>query len=174
MQAEIFDMRTERTEAGVYLSAELQFELPTLAEDALHKGIPMYFVTEAEIVRERWYWSAQQATLAVRHMRLSYQPLTRRWRLNVSPSPLDSTGLGVVMGQNYDALSDALAAMQRIARWKIAEPSALDRNARYQVHLRFRLDMSQLPRPLQIGAMGRSGWNLSVARSQPLAGDAER
>jgi hypothetical protein len=32
--------------------------------------------------------------------------------------------------------------------------------------LRFQLDMSQLPRPLQIGALGRSGWSLAIARTE--------
>ena len=55
--------------------------------------------------------------------------------------------------------------MQRIVRWKIAPAAAIDPQEQYQVQLRFRLDLSQLPRPLQIGALGRSGWNLSLARS---------
>lgn len=172
--AEISEMRLDFGDDGLYLSAALQFTLPALAQDALHKGIPMYFVTEAEVLRDRWYWYDQQVATATRHMRLSYQPLTRRWRLNVSPLPFESSGLGVVLGQNFDELADVLAAMQRIARWKIAEAQAIDPQSRYSVNLRFRLDMSQLPRPLQIGAMGRSGWNLSVARSQRFAPEPQR
>lgn len=167
--AEIPEMRLDYGDDGLYLSAALQFTLPALAQDALHKGIPMYFVTEAEVLRDRWYWYDQHVVTTLRHMRLSYQPLTRRWRLNVSPLPFENSGLGVVLGQNFDELPDVLAAMQRIARWKIAEAQAIDPQSRYSVNLRFRLDLSQLPRPLQIGAMGRSGWNLSVARSQRFA-----
>ncbi len=166
---EVGEMRLEHTEEGLYLGASLQFDLPALAEDALRKGIPMYFITEAEVLRDRWYWYDQHVVTTVRHMRLSFQPLTRRWRLNVSPVPFEGSGLGVVMGQNFDDLADVLAAMQRIARWKIADAQAIDPQSRYSVTLRFRLDMSQLPRPLQIGAMGRSGWNLSMARSQRFA-----
>jgi hypothetical protein len=162
----ITEMRLEHIDEGLVLSASLQFELPTLAEDALQKGIPLYFITEAEVLRDRWYWVDQQVATTVRYMRLSYQPLTRRWRLNVSSAPFESSGLGVVLGQNFDQLADVLVAMQRIARWKIAEPDRFDPQARYTVQLGFRLDLSQLPRPLQIGAMGRSGWNLSMARSQ--------
>ena len=56
--------------------------------------------------------------------------------------------------------------MQRIVRWKIADhQTAIDPQERYQVQLRFRLDLSQLPAPLQIGRWGRSGWNVSLARS---------
>ncbi|MDD2711733.1 MAG: DUF4390 domain-containing protein [Simplicispira sp.] len=162
-------MQLQRTEDGVYLSAALRLELPPLVEDALYKGIPMYFVAEAEVARERWYWYDQPIVQAVRHLRLSYQPLTRRWRLNVSSVPFEKTGLGVVLGQNFDELDDALDALQRIAHWKIAEdPAAVQPGARYRVQLNFRLDLSQLPRPLQIGALGRSGWDLSVAHDQRL------
>lgn len=162
-------MQLQRTEDGVYLSAALRFELPPLVEDALYKGIPMYFVAEAEVARERWYWYDRPLIQATRHLRLSYQPLTRRWRLNVSPVPFEKTGLGVVLGQNFDELDDVLDSLQRIARWKIAEdPTAVELGGRYRVQLHFRLDLSQLPRPLQIGALGRSGWDLSMARDQRL------
>lgn len=167
--ADITEMRLEHTDEGLFLNAALRFDLPTLAEDALLKGIPMYFITEADVQRDRWYWYDQHVATTVRYMRLSYQPLTRRWRLNVSSAPFESSGLGVVLGQNFDQLADVLATMQRIAHWKIAEPEAIDPQARYNVQLRFRMDLSQLPRPLQIGAMGRSGWNLSMARSHRFA-----
>ncbi len=159
------DMRLEAADDGLYLHALLAFEVPALAEDALRKGIPMYFVTEAELTRSRWYWYDQPVATAQRYLRLSYQPLTRRWRLNVASEPFDPSGLGVSLGQNFDELSDVLAAMQRIARWKIAPAAAIEPRAQYNLQLRFRLDMSQLPRPLQIGALGRSGWSLSFARS---------
>ena len=167
-QSGISEMRLERSDDGLYLSAALRLDLPVLVEDALYKGIPMYFVTEVEVARERWYWTDRQIVQAVRHLRLSYQPLTRRWRLNVSPVPFEKTGLGVVLGQNYDELAEALDAMQRIARWKIAEPTAVEPGASYSVQLGFRLDMSQLPRPLQIGALGHTGWSLVLERRQRL------
>lgn len=165
---EVEDLRLERSDDGLYLSAALQFVLPELVEDALRKGIPMFFVAQAQVLRDRWYWSDRQVVDASRYLRLSYQPLTRRWRLSISSVPFTNTGLGVVLGQNFDDLVDALAAMQRIARWKIAEASAIETDAGHTVNFRFKLDMSQLPRPFQIGAMGRSGWNLQLERSQRL------
>lgn len=164
-------MRLERGDDGVYLSTTLALELPNLVEDALHKGIAMYFVTEVEVARERWYWADKQVVRAVRYLRLSYQPLTRRWRLSVSSVPFEQTGLGVVLGQNFDDLDEVLDAMQRIARWKIAEPDAITAGTRYRVQLGFRLDLSQLPRPLHIGVLGRSGWDLALLRSQWLVAE---
>lgn len=167
-------LRLERSDDGLYLSTALPFSLPELARDALDKGIALYFVVEVDILRDRWYWSDKRVAQAQRHLRLSYQPLTRRWRLSLSTQPLNTGGLGVALGQNFDELEDALAAMQRITRWRIADLAALDADQGHTVQLRFRLDWSQLPRPLQIGAVGRSGWNLLVERSQrwPLPEDA--
>lgn len=172
--SEVADLRLERADDGVYLSSTLQFALPELAEDALYKGIPMFFVAEAQVLRERWYWSDRQVAAATRHLRLSYQPLTRRWRLSTSTSPISNTGLGVVLGQNFDDLSDAVSAMQRISRWKIADAGEIDADAVHMVNFRFRLDMSQLPRPLQIGAVGSAGWSLSLARNQRLVPEVVR
>jgi len=166
--AESAELRVDRTTDGVFLSTSLQFALPELAEDALYKGIPMFFVAEAQVLRHRWYWSDKQVAQATRYLRLSYQPLTRRWRLNTSTVPFANSGLGVVLGQNFDDYNDAMAAVQRIARWKIADASAMESDALHTVNLRFRLDMSQLPRPFQIGAVGQSGWNVLVSRSQRL------
>lgn len=171
---EVTSLQLDHTPQGLYLSATLQLELPDLVESALYKGISVSFVTEAEVVRQRWYWYDKTVARATRYLRLSYQPLTRRWRLAQSPTAFGASGLGVSLGQNFDELSDALASMQRIARWKIAEPGIIDPRARYQVQLRLWLDLSQLPRPLQIGAMGRSGWNLSLERSQRFAPESGR
>ena len=165
-------LQLERSEEAVYLSATLPLELPPLMTDALHQGIAMYFVTEVEVARERWYWADQPVARAQRYLRLSYQPLTRRWRLSVSPTPFEKTGLGVVLGQNFDDLDEVLDTMQRIARWKIAEPEALSAGSRYRVQLSFRVDLSQLPRPLHIGVLGRSGWELALVRSQLIVAEA--
>jgi hypothetical protein len=164
---EISQLRLERNEDGVLLSANVKFELPTVIDDALAKGIPMFFVAEAVLFRDRWYWYDKQVVSAARHMRLSYQPLTRRWRLVVSPTPIGNSGLA--LGQTFDTREEAMAAVQRISHWKIAEVADLDPEARYNVDFRFRLDVSQLPRPFQIGAVGHADWNIAAMRNQRLA-----
>jgi hypothetical protein len=170
--AEITQLQVERTDEGVVLSATVRFELPTVIEDALEKGIPMYFVAEANVYRDRWYWYGKRVASASRHMRLSYQPLTRRWRLQSSPSPISQSGL--VLGQNFDSRDDALAAVQRISRWRIAEPHQVDGDASHNVEFRFRLDLSQLPRPFQIGAVGQQEWSISATRTVRLPPDIAR
>lgn len=170
--AEVTQLRAERREEGVMLSATVAFGLPAAVAEALAKGIPMYFVTEATVYRERWYWTDQRIASAVRHLRLSYQPLTRRWRVQVSSSPIGSSGL--VLGQNFDTEEEALAAIQRISGWRVAEAGEIDPQQDYRVEFRFRLDVSQLPRPFQIGAVGQSDWNISATRSLRLAQEPAR
>lgn len=170
--AEVTQLHVERTEEGVLLSAAVRFELPQVVDDALEKGIAMFFVAEASIYRDRWYWYDKRVAHATRHMRLSYQPLTRRWRLQVSSSPIGSSGL--VLGQNFDSEEEALAAIQRIARWRIADANAIDPDANHTIDFRFRLDMSQLPRPFQIGAVGQSDWIILAVRNQRLVFEPPR
>mgnify|MGYP001627245251 CR=1 FL=1 len=170
--ADVLQMQVERTEDGVLLSATVGFELPPAVDDALAKGIPMFFVAEASIYRDRWYWYDKRVSSVARHMRLSYQPLTRRWRLQASSSPLGQSGLA--LGQSFDTREEALAAVQRISRWRIAEPRDIDPDALHYVDFRFRLDVSQLPRPFQIGAVGHSEWDVQASRVQRLPQELAR
>ncbi len=162
---EITQLRLERADDGLFVTAQMKLDLPTIVEDALHKGIAIFFVAEAELLRDRWYWYDKKMAVAARHMRLAYQPLTRRWRLNMSSEPIGNVGLGVSFSQSFETLPEAMQAVQRISRWKIAEAGALDADARHNVEFRFRLDMSQLPRPFQIGVVGQSEWNLVASRN---------
>lgn len=170
--AEVTQLQVERREDAVLLSATVRFELPPAVEDALAKGIPMYFVAEASLNRERWYWYDKRVAHATRHMRLAYQPLTRRWRLQVSSAPIGNSGL--VLGQAFDSREEALAAIQRISGWRIADAHELDPAATHTVDFRFRLDVSQLPRPFQIGAVGQADWIILAVRTQRLDLDASR
>lgn len=172
--AEISLLKLERAGDQVLLSATLNFELSAAVEDALRKGVAMIFVAEADVLRERWYWTNKQVAHAERHLRLAYQPLTRRWRLNVASGAITQAGLGLSLNQNFDALPDALAVVQRLSRWPIADIAALDLEQPHLVAFRFRLDMSQLPRPFQIGTLGQSEWNISVAARQPLVWESDK
>jgi len=172
--AEISLLKFERSGDEVLLNAAVKFELPAAVQDALLKGVAVIFVAEADVLRERWYWMNKKVTSAERHMRLAYQPLTRRWRLNVASGLITNAGLGMVLNQNFESLPDALAAVQRLSRWKIGDVSELDLEQHYVVNFRFRLDTSQLPRPLQIGTIGQTDWDISVSTSRPLTLENEK
>lgn len=159
----------QRTDSGVYLTASVQLELPPLVEDALKKGIPIYFVIEADLLRDRWYWYDSRVASVARHLRLAYQPLTRRWRLNSAAGPISPAGLGVSVTQQFDTLAEALAVMLRLSSWKIAEPGDIDPRERYNVDFRFRLDTGQLPRLLQLAGPGQTDWTLALSHNQRLS-----
>jgi len=160
---EITQLHAERAEDGVYLSAVVRFDIPPVVEDALRKGIAIYFVVEADIYRNRWYWTDLRVTSAARTLRLAYQPLTGRWRVNiVSGLITSSSGLRATLNQNYETLPEALSAIQRVTHWKIAEVSEMEPDATYNLNLNFWLDLSQLPRPFQIGVAGQRDWTISA------------
>jgi len=170
--AEVTQLQVERTDEGVLLSATVRFDMPQAVEEALTKGIPMYFVAEATIYQDRWYWYDKRVASAARHMRLAFQPLTRRWRLQVSSQPIGNSGL--ILGQMFDTREEALAAVQRVSHWKIADAAEVDPDAKHSIDFRFRLDVSQLPRPFQIGAAGQAEWIILAVRNQRLALDHAR
>jgi hypothetical protein len=165
---EITQFRAERQEEDILVSAQMVFELPSAVEDALLKGIPMYFVAEVEMLRDRWYWSDKRVATTQRNMRLAYQPLTRMWRLNVTPGASSGGSQGLTLNQSFDTLGQALAVIKRVSRWKVADAGDLDGGAKHRVEFRFRLDLSQLPRPFQIGALGQTGWDISASLNLPL------
>jgi hypothetical protein len=167
--AEVSQFQIERNAEGVFLSAAVRFDLPTAVEDALLKGVPMVFVAEAEIFRDRWYWYDKRLLSAVRQLRLAYQPLTRRWRLNVASGVVSANSLGVALNQSFDSLPEALAALRRVSRWKIADSAEIDPELKHSIVYSFRLDLAQLPRPFQIGVLGQAEWDISASTTQRLS-----
>ena len=165
---ELQSLKLERQDTAIYMSANWQFELPSALADALLKGITLYFVTEVEISQERWYIYNQRVASAERHVRLFYQPLTRRWRVNISPQPFNASGLGMSLGQSYDSADEAMAAVRRTFQWRIANASDYNPEAKQTLSINFKLDLKQLPRPLQIGAAGQSDWNIAFSKTQRL------
>ena len=162
---ELAEMRTERSDGALVLHTTLKLELGPAVEEALDKGVPVYFVAEAEVLRDRWYWYDRKVASVTRYYRLVYQPLTRRWRLNVSGEPLSAAGLGGSIAQSFDNLPEALSMIRRQSGWKLAELSELEPDTRHNLNYRFRLDVSQLPRPFQIAAGSQTDWSLSLSRN---------
>ena len=160
----------QRSDEGIYLSTRLGFELPQSLEDALSRGLPLGFVMQADVMRERWYWSDKLVSRTERFVRLSFQPLSKRWRVYVSAQPIQSTGLGVSLGQSFESLSEALQSIQRISRWRIGDASVIDIANKQRLEFRFKLDLTQLPQPLQFGVLG-GGSGLEYFQSLKLQVD---
>jgi len=156
-QVELTTLDLTRDEDGVYLNYAVDLQLSRSVEDALIKAVPLYFVAEAQVYRGRWYWRDRRVADAVRVWRIVYQPLTSSYRITFG-----------ALSQSYSTQAEALAAISRAARWKIAEPGQIDEGSHHYVEFSFKLDTSLLPRPMQIGVAGQPDWQLSVTRTLRL------
>lgn len=148
---EITHVGIESNEAGYRLSASFDVELNRGLEEALHRGIPLYFTTEVEMSRPRWYWFDEQAVSATHTVRLSYNVLTRQY----------STGIPGSLQQNFSTMEDALFVIRRPGRWAIADAGELKQGVTYTVAVRMMLDTSQLPKPFQVNALNNRDWRLA-------------
>ncbi len=136
-------------EEGYFLEAEFDITLTHTLEDALNKGVPLYFMLEFELIRPRWYWLNEKIAGKRQQYRLGYNALTRQYRVGVG-----------ALYQNFPSQAEALAFLSRVRLSDIAEPTALDKGTSYIAALRMRLDSSQLPRPFQISAVGSREWSV--------------
>lgn len=138
-------------EDGYVLSADFRLELSPRLEEAVTKGVVLYFVAEFELTRERWFWLDEKLASRSLTYRLSYHALTRQYRL--------STG---GLHQSFATLAEAVQVLARLRNWVAVERGdKLKTGEPYDAALRLRLDINQLPRPFQITALGNKDWNLA-------------
>lgn len=137
-------------EDSVLLEADFDIVLNPTLEGVLNKGIPLYFLLEFEVIRPRWYWVNEKIAASQQQYRLSYNALTRQYRIGVSN-----------LYQNFGTLVEALDFMGRVRRREEIEPGSLRKDATYAAALRLRLDTTQLPKPFQLNTLGSRDWNLA-------------
>ena len=139
-------------EDGYVLSADFKFDLNPRLEEAVTKGVVLHFVADFELSKARWYWLDEKLVTRSQTYRLSYHALTRQYRL--------STG---GLHQSFATLSEAVQVLSRLRNWGVVERG--DKGVRpgetYDAALRLRLDVTQLPRPFQITALGNKDWSLA-------------
>lgn len=148
---EFSEASLEATDDGYLLSSRFSVDLSRSLEDALSRGVPLYFNLNVEISRARWYWFDEVAVKATRKIRLSYNVLTQQYRASIDGS----------LHRNFTRLDDMLALLRRPGRWLVAEPGALTRGANYTVSLQLSLDTAELPKPIQVSAMSSDDWHMS-------------
>lgn len=163
-QPQVLHEQLQRGPDGLYLTVRLDLTPSRAVEDVLMRGVPLYFVWQAEVYRDRWYWTDKQVGQVQRTLRLAFQPLTRRWRLSLANGPTGSSGasLQYALHQNFDSLGDALAVIGRVTRWPLADDADLEPEARHRVEWTMQLELALLPRPFQIGVANQSAWDIAV------------
>lgn len=137
-------------EGEVLLNAEFEFSLNPTLEDALEKGIPLYFVLEFELTRGRWYWLDEKVAQTSLVYRVSYNALTRQYRV--------ASGL---LTQLFNTLQEVERFIGRITSRPVASADALTKGAKYDAAVRLRLDVNQLPKPFQVNALASREWTLA-------------
>jgi hypothetical protein len=151
---------TVSAEGGWVLQANVQVRLSTVLVEAVRRGVPLYFVSEFELLKNRWWWLDKKLFSQTKTVRLSYHAVTQQYRVAV----------GGLHQMTYETLDEALLAAVSMRGWRVKDPAeslggelaSPDWNAStLEPRLRVRLDSSQLPKPLQINAITNRDWNLS-------------
>jgi len=143
------DLRVEDGE--VLASAQFDLALTPPLEEALQKGIPLYFTIELELTRPRWYWVDEKVLQWSTTYRVSYTELTRQYRVASGP----------LAGGSFETLGDVQRFIGRITSRPIARAADLVAGARYEAAIRMKLDVNQLPKPFQLNALTSHEWQLA-------------
>lgn len=137
-------------EDGYSLAADFNLNFNPRLEEAVNKGVVLYFAVDFELTRSRWYWIDEKIAQRSRVFQLSYHALTRQYRL--------STG---VLHQSYATLDEALHIMSRLRNWQVLEKGEVKAVQAYRAGLRMRLDLTQMPKTFQVSALSNKDWDLS-------------
>jgi len=135
---------------GYSLAADININFNTRLEEAVNKGVVLYFAAEFELTQARWYWFDEQIIRRSKTFQLSYHALTRQYRL--------STG---ALHQSFDTLDEALRVMSRLRNWQVLEKGEVKAGQNYLAGLRMRLDLTQMAKTFQVSALANKDWNLS-------------
>lgn len=139
----------------IEISSRFSITLSSTLEHALQNGLTLPFQFEFQLTRPRMYawayklsdWFGPAATVT---QRLSYHVLTRQYRVN-------SGGLS----RNFSSLAEALSALGIISGWQVlSDSSVVHDSTEFAGRVRLKLDLSQLPKPYQLAAIGQSEWHL--------------
>ncbi len=148
MQAQLARVTQDIT-PGLYLTADWEFDLPELLIDSMKRGIALYFEYEFRLERPRWYWTNKTVSSSRLVQRVGYSPLSRRWRF--------SRG-GLI--QSFHTIDDVLPLLKHVGDWRVADVDAVDDVDAFTAETRMHLDLTKLPKPLQVSVGGNSDWAL--------------
>lgn len=137
-------------EGEVLLNAEFDLTFNTTLEEALQRGIPLYFTMDFELTRGRWYWLDEKVGQTSLTWRVSYVALTRQYRV----------GSGLLT-QTLGSLEEVERYIGRVTSRPVARAADLAKGTRYEAAIRLRLDVNQLPKPFQVNALASREWTLA-------------
>lgn len=133
------------------LALAFSFDLTHTLEDALSRGVPLYFTTEVHLTRPRWWWFDERALIASRTTRVSYNVLTQKYHVSQDGS----------LRQSFTTLDEALSLVRRPPRWDLGPRDMLKSGSNYNFAVRTGLDVARLPKPIQVHALNSSDWRFT-------------
>ena len=136
-------------EDGYVVSAEFDLAFNPTLEEAIQKGVPLYFVFEFELLRPRWYWVDEKVLSVSTHYRVSYNAITRQYRVAIG-----------LLSQTFDGLDEVERFLSRINSRQVATLDQLVKGVRYEAAVRMRLDVNALPKPFQVSALASREWSM--------------
>lgn len=142
------DARLTPREEGWALEADFDVELPGRLEEAVNKGVALFFTLDFELTRGRWYWLDEKVVQFQQSYRLDYHALTRQYRL--------SSGLGSLY-LSFPTLNDALRVIAQ-PKLMMVERAKVKPGESYTAAVRLRLDVSHLPKPFQVETLTNREW----------------
>ena len=140
----------EPADDGWNLEAEFDMQFSQRLEEAVNRGVPLYFVVDFELARPRWYWFDEKPVVLSQTYKISYTPLLRQYRLSIGNQY-----------QNFTRFEEVTRVLSRLRGWHIADKGALKKDQVYQASVRMRLDTAQLPKPFQLNAIASRDWTLA-------------
>lgn len=132
------------------LRTEFDVTLTKALEEALNTGISLNFLVEFELTRPRWYWLDESVAGVRQNVRIGFHPLSGQYQF------ADDSG-----NRTFTSLAQVKQALAHLPDWRVFEPALLKPGSAYRGAVRIRLDTKQLPRPLQVQAIGSSDWALA-------------
>jgi hypothetical protein len=147
---EIKSFALEAMGEGYQISLDADITLNSTLEQALEKGIILYFVSKFELIDSRWYWLDEEVARSKRRIGLSYHALTRQYYLSSR----------MMVPQSFDTLQEALQALGKQHGIPIEMSSSLKQGVEYIATLQVWLDISRLAKPVQLEWFSSKDWNL--------------
>ena len=140
-----------RQSDGVYaLNADFRLSMPQQLQDAINHGTPVSFQVEFNINRPRWYWSNENLASTSREQRISFNSLTREYRVSSGSDQY-----------RYNTLNEALLNVSRVSQWRVLWPTDYTSGEPLEGSVRIYLNTSKLPRTYQLNSLTNQGWGLN-------------
>lgn len=146
----IESFQLKKTDESFYINVQADIGLSKAMKQALKKGVDLYFVTRLQIMKPRWYWLDEEVARSKERIELSYQALTRQYRL-----------IQRGQSQNFSTLKAALQALGHQPDLLIKEHTPLLPDTSYTAILQIWLDVSRLSKPFQLEWLDTQDWNLN-------------